>query len=106
MTTEQQDKIPTAASAAKDSIAASVETLHQALRPIASKMAADVISLYATFVLQDAAHKRLSDSPDVIPHSARISFEITGSKRVSEVPEFVALQAETKTKVDEFSMKL
>ena len=101
----QPSQMPSAAAAAKEKTAEVVETLHQALQPSAKRMIGDFIKLHSTLRRQEASLKKLQDAA-VQPNSARIKFEITGSKRVSEMTEFKTLQAETKTFIDEVQAAL
>ena len=81
-----------ATQAAKLKIAEHVETLHEALRPYASKKAKEFFSLFASQAQYNGTVKKLSDD-SFIPHSARFKFELVGSKRVTEGAEFAALKA-------------
>ena len=99
------DRPKSATQAAKLKIAEAVETLHETLRPYASKKARDFFSKFASQDQFDGTVKKIRDD-GFIPHSARFKFELVGSKRVSEGAEFAALKAESAAIVKEFQLKL
>jgi hypothetical protein len=84
----------------------SVASLQTNLATIIEKLGKEHIRLLSHLDTKKAILKKLNDNTDFIPSSARIKFQITGSKRTEQRPEFITLVEETSVMVNRYRTEL
>jgi hypothetical protein len=80
---------------AESTIQTSVASLRSELATIISKLGREHIVLLINLDSKKSILKKLNDNEDFIPRSARLAFQLSGSKRTEQRPEFIALAEET-----------
>jgi hypothetical protein len=83
-----------------------VASLQPTLATIIEKLGKEHLILLSKLESKKTILNKLQENVDVIPRSARIEFQITGSKRAEQRPEFIALAEETSLMVTDFRKAL
>ena len=82
-------------------------TLRRHLSPIVKKAAESHIDLLHKLITKMNQFTKMDDDSDFIPRSARmVNFDFRVTKKVENSPEFLAIQADTNTLVQEFRQAL
>jgi hypothetical protein len=93
-------------SLAESFIKSNVATLQPQLAIIVEKLGKEHILLLSKKDNVKRTHQRMIDNEDFIPRSARIQFDLKGSKRAIELPEYKQLAEETSDLVADFTKNL
>ena len=89
------------------SVSTFVVTLRRHLSPIVKKAAESHMDLLHKLMSKMIQYEKMDDDSDFIPRSARlVNFEFRVTKKVENSPEFLAIQADTDTLVQEFRQAL
>ena len=93
-------------SLAESFIRSSTASLQPQIAIIVEKLGKEHILLLSKKDNVIRTHQRMNDNEDFIPRSARIQFDLKGSKRAIELPEYKQLAEDTSTLVADFTKNL
>ena len=93
-------------SLAESFIRSSIASLHPQQAPLVEKLGKTHILLLSKRDHFKTVLQRMINDNDFIPRSARLKFNLTGSDRAAELPEYKQLAEDTSTLVNEFQQTL
>ena len=91
---------------AQESLQAYVTSLPPSTASILLRLARSHLHLRARLHNKKAQIEKMTNDATFLPHSARVSFKLSGSKQAEQETEFQTLQTETATLVDKFQRDL
>ena len=99
--TVQTTKKTPPASLAESIIKSSIASLHPEIANIVERLGKEHITLLSKLDNKKKQYQRMNNDPAFIPRSARLDFKINVSKRAQTSAEFIKLEQDTKTEVDD-----